>query len=622
MGAVPVRRVVFYLFFDAQGVVDDYVPYMLSSLRPHAEHIFVVSNSSLTPDSRAKLDGVADTVWVRENTGFDVWGYKQAMEAFGRDRLAEYDEIVLMNYTVFGPVFPFEELFARADAADVDFWGVTAHKAVDPNPYQAGPEVLPEHIQSHWIAVRRSMFTSREFQQYWDEMPMITSYQDSILTHESRFTQHFADRGFRHEVLFPPADYPDDHPIFENFDLLLDDRCPIVKRRIFFHEPTYLDRRAIIAKRLMERLEASDYPTELVWQNVVRTSEPRTLHTNLSLVEVLSEEEDPGWRPDPALRVGVVAHMFYADMVDELMTQVSRIPVPYDLYVSTSTHERKAQIEQALAAYDVRRVEVRVVEQNRGRDMSALFITFRDVLQGGGYDVLCRVHSKKSPQNDFNNGRLFKQHLFDNLLGTPGYVGRVLRLFEENPTLGMAFPPVVNIGFPTLGHAWFTNREVAAEWAAELGITTQFDRSTPIAPYGTMFWFRPDALRDLTDHDWRWDDYPAEPGHTDGGLAHVQERLLAYAAMNAGYHVRAIINRDWAGINYGFLEYKLQRISSMLPAYTQEQVDYLTRMQEQTLLGWLKVGLDQRAPRLSRALRPLYKGARGAYRVARKVARR
>ena len=32
--------------------------------------------------------------------------------------------------------------------------------------------------------------------------------------------------------------------------------------------------------------------------------------------------------------------------------------------------------------------------------------------------------------------------------------------------------------------------------------------------------------------------------------------------------------------------------------------------------------VDQRAPRLSRALRPLYKGARGAYRVARKVARR
>ena len=33
------------------------------------------------------------------------------------------------------------------------------------------------------------------------------------------------------------------------------------------------------------------------------------------------------------------------------------------------------------------------------------------------------------------------------------------------------------------------------------------------------------------------------------------------------------MNTELAAINYAFLEYKLQRITSMLPAYTQEQVD-------------------------------------------------
>ena len=42
------RRVIFYLFYDDQGIVDDYVPHKLKALRPYAEHIFVVSNSKLT----------------------------------------------------------------------------------------------------------------------------------------------------------------------------------------------------------------------------------------------------------------------------------------------------------------------------------------------------------------------------------------------------------------------------------------------------------------------------------------------------------------------------------------------------------------------------------------------
>ena len=619
-----VRRAIFYLFYDSQGIVDDYVPHMLGSLRPHAEHIFVVSNSRLTPASRTKLESVADTVFVRENVGFDVWGYKQALEAFGREKLAEYDEIILMNYTVFGPVYPFSEMFDRVEALDVDFWGVTSHAKVDPNPYGTpGFPFLPEHIQSHWIAVRNRLFTSLEFEEYWDTMPMITSYAESIVNHESRFTQYFADKGFRFEVLYPVSDFPDDHPIFENFGLMLDARCPIVKRRIFFHEPTYLDRRAVIARRLIDRVEQeTDYPAELIWQNVVRTVEPRTLHTNLSLLEILPDVEDGSSTPGP-VRLAVLAHLFYEDMVDEVMGFLSRIPVPYHLYVTTSTATRQAVIEESLAAYDIERVEVRVTEQNRGRDMSSLFISFRDVLTSGEYDLMLRLHSKRSPQNDYNQGQLFKSHMFDNLLSSTAYVNGVLRLFQENPTLGMAFPPVVNIGFPTLGHSWFTNKPMAEVWAKKLGITTEFDRSTPIAPYGTMFWFRPEALRDFTDYPFKWADYPAEPGHNDGGLAHVQERLLAYAAMNAGFHVRSIMNASWAAINYTFLEYRMQRLSALLPeAYPQEQVDFITRMSDPNPFSRVKFALMRRSPRLANALKLPYRTLRATYRGSRSVSSR
>ena len=81
------RRAVFYLFYDPQGQVDDYVLHTLGHLRARAEHIFVVSNSPLDAANRARLETVADTVWERENVGFDVWAYKEAMYVHGLDRL-------------------------------------------------------------------------------------------------------------------------------------------------------------------------------------------------------------------------------------------------------------------------------------------------------------------------------------------------------------------------------------------------------------------------------------------------------------------------------------------------------------------------------------------------------
>lgn len=558
------KRVLFYLFYDEQGIVDDYIPYKLSKLREYVDTIFVVSNSPLDAVARKRLEAVADIVHERENVGFDVWGYKEAMEIFGEKRLEEYDELILMNYTFFAPIFPFSETFSAMDGSECDFWGITAHKAMTPNPF-THEGVLPLHLNSHWISVRRKMFTSHEFRSYWANMPPINSYVDSILTHESRFTEHFTKLGFVCKVAFPPEDYPTEYTAFQSVEMMLNNRCPILKRRLFFQDPLFLEQNAMVLRDSMQLIEQrSDYDLALIWKNIVRTAKPRVLHTNLDLLEVVSEREE-GAALTRIPSIAVMAHIYYDDMVDEIMGHVSNVPYPFDLYVTTDTVEKKGRIEESLARYTIQRLEVRVTEQNRGRDMGSLFITLRDVLRSGKYDYICRVHTKKSPQNSYNMGLLFKRHMFDNLLCSRGYVANIIAMFERDKLLGMVMPPVVQIAYPTLGHAWFANRGPAKRWADILGIKIHFDDSTPMAPYGTMFWFRPEAIANITDHEFKWSDFSAEPKHVDGSLAHVLERLLGYSVMSKGYHLHCVINRYWASINYTKLEYKLQRLAAALP---------------------------------------------------------
>lgn len=610
------KRIAFYLFWDKDGRVDRYVSYCLEKLREHVEHVVVVSNGPLDDAGRAELERVADDVWERENLGFDVWGYKEGLEKFGFDRLAEYDELILLNYTFFGPMYPFSEMFDRADSWEVDFWGITEHAEVRPHPF-AAKGVLARHIQSHWIAVRKPMLASPAFREYWADMPMITSYEQSVDRHEARFTQHFEDRGFSSDVLFRGADYSSLNPILDEVVQLTADRCPILKRRTFFHSPLYFSDYAIIGRDVMEILEStSDYPLELVWENIARTAEPRVAATNFSLYRIYSDALEIGSEQLDRvrkMRALVAVHCYYEDMIDELMDHVEMLPCERHVAVTTDTEQKREYLEAALARRGESSYEVRVTQSNAGRDVSAFLLGCADLLRDDSFDIVVKLHSKRSPQDGVVAGGWFKRHLFGNLLHSPNYAANVVSLFEERPEIGMVIPPIIHIGFPTLGNSWYLNKVPAARLSKQLGITTPLDESTPLSAYGSMFIARPRALRTLVDAGLTWADFEDEE-YGDGSLAHVIERLFTYASLGAGMPVYTVQSTELASINFASLEFKLQNFSQTLVGTVMQQRDHLDRLANgPTMLSVGKRVVHTRLPWLSRLLYPMYDAGRRTY---------
>lgn len=610
------KRLAIYLFWDDNGIVDRYVPYSLEKLREHVEHIIVVSNGPLSDSGRAALEAVSDEVWERENIGFDVGGYKEGLERFGWDRLNEYDELILLNYTFFGPIYPFAELFSSSESWDVDFWGITEHAETRPHPF-ANKKVLPRHIQSHWFAIRRSLFDSEAFREYWATMPLITSYSQSVDMHEARFAHHFENLGYTWKVAFELDDYPGNNPILDDVVQITADRCPILKRRTFFHSPLYFSDHAIIGRDVIDVLErTSDYPLELIWENVARTAEPRIVATNFSLGRIFSdaaEVDATSVAEVQEMRAAVVIHCYYTEMLDELMTLVEYLPCNRHVVVTTDTAEKRDAISEGLRRRGEASFEVRVVGSNAGRDVSAFLITCADVIRDESYDVIVKLHSKLSPQDGVVAGNWFKRHLFGNLLHSRNYATSVLNLMREKPEIGMAIPPVIHVGYPTMGKAWFGNKKRAKELCDRLGIATPLDESTPLSSYGSMFFARPRALRTLVDAGFTWDDFEAE--YADGSLAHTIERLFTYSSLGAGMPVYTVQSTELASINYGFLEYKLQNFSQNLPGNVMQQRAYLDAVEGvPNLLGIGKGVLDMRYPRLGQALRPFYRFGKRGYR--------
>lgn len=616
------KRAGIFLFYDPEGKVDDYILGCLGSLQQHMDYLLVVSNSPLDETNRKRLESVSSEVMERKNVGYDVGAYRDGLRHLGWDHMGDYDELVLFNYTFFAPIHPWASLFERTDKWDTDFWGITEHDEVRPHPFL--PKlVMPRHIQSHWIAVRSSLSATKDWRSYWEDMPPIESYNDSIQWHESRFTGYFNALGYRHEVAYNVDDYPSANPVFDNASLLLQDGCPILKRRNLFHNPLHLDRFAIIGADMLEQARAAGYDTDLILSNLARTSKPRDLVTNAGLTWVAPQSaSEETYAAAAKQKVLAVAHIFYADMAEEILQRLSVLPKGYYLVATTSNEENQAQIRAVMERYGVEG-EVRVVASNRGRDIGAFLVDCNDVLASGKWDIVVKIHSKKSVQDDYNAAQLFKTHLYDNLLNSRAHVANILAEFAAHPSLGMVLAPLPHMGYPTMGHAWFTNREPAQAVAKRLGINVPFDKDMPLATYGSMFIARPQALAKLVNAGFKPENFPVEGGYKDGSLAHVLERLMAYAALSEGFYVRPVLAPKWAEVYYGYLEYKLAAVSSFLPPFTIDQVPYLKAHGGPipNVLASIKVNIMLRQPKVGNALKPAYRLVRKGAATVRKLHR-
>lgn len=569
------KRLLVYVVYDRRGDVEEYIPHALTALRAHCSHILVMVNGLLTPAGRERLDAVSDQVVVRDNRGFDSWAYKEGLDLMA-DRMAEFDEVLLANDTWFGPIRPFEPVFERMNRRALHFWGMTDHMRVEPNPFtQTG--YLAYHLQSYWVAARKDMFESAEWLAYWRDLPEMNSYNDAVAKHEGVFTEHFTGLGFSGEVAFPTLTDMHENQSILYAEQLVDAGCPTLKRRPFFQWPVFMDHVGVVGKWTLDAAERAGYPVELIYQDLARNVEPRVLNADAAMLEVLSPAVTT-YDADSPMRTIVIAHIYYPDMTDELIDRADNLPAAYDLLVTTPDENRADEIRAVLASREPRgSVEVRVVASNNGRDQAAFLIGCRDVLLEGGYDLVVKIHSKKTPQDGANIGRHFRRQQLDNLLAGPTQTADLVALFQREPGLGLAYPPTIHIGYPTMGHGWWANRPGFERMRQDLGVHVPMDEISPLAPYGSMFFARPAALRLLVEHEWTYDEFGGAEAYKDGGLAHVLERMPSYAAGEAGFHTRTVATPEYLAKSYPILDFTLDQVSRTMPDDTMHQVGFLKR---------------------------------------------
>ena len=165
-----------YVHFNGTGAVHDYVLNQLNELMVCGFRItFVSSSPQLPPEALADLTPLCRQMIVRKNIGYDFGSYSDGIKSVGKREGLK--QLILMNDSVYGPLWPLQHLLGSFDEQRCDFWGVT-------DSWQHA-----YHLQSYFICLYPKAFLHPAFTKFWRKFLYVPDKTYVIRKGEIRLTQ-------------------------------------------------------------------------------------------------------------------------------------------------------------------------------------------------------------------------------------------------------------------------------------------------------------------------------------------------------------------------------------------------------------------------------------------------
>jgi lipopolysaccharide biosynthesis protein len=221
--------------------------------------------------------------------------------------------------------------------------------------------------------------------------------------------------------------------------------------------------------------------------------------------------------------IAVILHLHYIDMWDEIKSSLSNFGnINFDLYISITSTELNI-INRILSTYPKATI---FLFDNRGRDIYPFIQVLQHIIPLE-YMAVCKLHSKKSVYRD--DGQKIKNELFAYLIKNEEHIQNIIELFREDQNIGLVCPEKYSIMHNEKNMRY--NHQICS--TLENVFKKEFVYSS--FPAGSMYWFRPTALKELCQI--KSQHIPPEEGWTDGTVIHGIERFIEVIVKSNNFKV-------------------------------------------------------------------------------------
>src|SRR5450432_462276 len=186
------KRLAIFAHFDEKDEVKDYIAFHLKELRSTCSRVVFVSTSRLGDAELAKLLPLVDEVHLKDNVGLDFGMWQLAL---GKTDLHAFDELLLTNSSIFGPIHPLGPILDRMTADPCDFWGMTdnfEHRW---------------HLQSYFLVFKPRVLRADTLRTFFESVLPYRDKTQIIVAYELGLTKFLVDGGYQPRAFAPVASW-------------------------------------------------------------------------------------------------------------------------------------------------------------------------------------------------------------------------------------------------------------------------------------------------------------------------------------------------------------------------------------------------------------------------------
>lgn len=313
----PVRRMCFFVGWDPEGIIDDYVVDYIRELSRHAD-VYYLADMVVSDAELAKLAGITKRAWGIRHGEYDFGSYARLADLVGWDAIEEHDELLLVNDSCY-LLRPLDEVFARMDVRRCDWWGLQATKGIretrhqpvnqfrDPIPMETVRASLVDSFEadyvydfligSYFVAYRRPVIQDAGFRRYLSSITPLEKKRHIVKKYEVGLTHWLIQGGHTFDTYVPDL-YPF-HPIFSQWYFeLLEEGFPLLKRYFLAENHYHVPRLVQWPKMVQQRVPGVHIRP--IQRNLQRVTDPEKLRRSLTIYETGSIAEGSAEGEDPS----------------------------------------------------------------------------------------------------------------------------------------------------------------------------------------------------------------------------------------------------------------------------------------------------------------------------------
>ena len=234
-------------------------------------------------------------------------------------------------------------------------------------------------------------------------------------------------------------------------------------------------------------------------------------------------------------KISVQVHLYYEDLIEDIINKTNNIPVKFDLYITITSLEIKDELEKFIKIFSKANYYEILIVKNIGRDVLPFLNQIKTKFKF--YKYICHIHTKKSLTAP-EIGNLWRNYLYNNLLGNSTIVSEILHDFEKIENLGFIFPETF---YGIIKHFYILTEETKnwMNFIADKILQNYKIGELVNFPAGNMFWAKIGAISQIFTYDFS-KYFPNEDNQTNDTIMHGIERIWLYLVKSNNFFYKVI----------------------------------------------------------------------------------